>query len=161
TPWRATQEESTMSVMTAHPLNARSGEIDGRDGSGRAAQGPGRRAGRRRGPGRLDPSPRRRWPDEFAEAVGPLTAGLHRLARRSVGSEAVADDGVQEALISFWREGTLPPNPNGWLARAVVHRSLHLNRCRRRRRLHEERACAHRLEFAPAEDASRGLEAEE
>lgn len=101
------------------------------------------------------------WHLEFAEAVAPQLDRLQRLARRIVGSEDTAEDAVQEALTSLWREGRLPPNPTGWLSRAVVHRSLHLNRCRRRRRCHEERACTHRPENQQVGDALRTLESKE
>ena len=55
----------------------------------------------------------------------------------------------------------MPQNPEGWLVRAVVLRSLHLNRSRRRRRGYEGRAGAPRPEFDPCGDASRMLEAQE
>jgi RNA polymerase sigma-70 factor (ECF subfamily) len=73
-------------------------------------------------------------------------------------SDDLADDAVQEALLSLWLEGRLPPNLDGWLVRAVVYRSLHLNRSRRRRREYEERACLLRPEHDPGGDASRPLE---
>ena len=75
--------------------------------------------------------------------------------------EDLADDAVQEALLSLWREGRMPQNPEGWLVRAVVLRSLHLNRSRRRRRGYEGRAGATRPELDPDGDASRVLEAQE
>jgi RNA polymerase sigma-70 factor (ECF subfamily) len=68
---------------------------------------------------------------------------------------------VQEAILTLWKEGRLPPNPAAWLSRAVVHRSLHLNRCRYRRRRHELRACLHHPESDPNGDASRAMEVEE
>jgi len=101
------------------------------------------------------------WEEEFAEAVNARVPRLQRLARRILHSEDLADDAVQEALLSLWKEGRMPPNPDGWLVRAVVLRSLHLNRSRRRRRLYEERACARRPESDPCGDASRSLEARE
>ncbi|SIO62439.1 RNA polymerase sigma-70 factor, ECF subfamily [Singulisphaera sp. GP187] len=103
----------------------------------------------------------RPWHLEFAEIVAPLLDQLHRLARRILRSDDMAEDAVQEALTSLWRAGRLPPNPTGWLSRAVVHRSLHLNRCRKRRRCHEERACSHRSENQKEGEASRTLEARE
>ena len=102
-----------------------------------------------------------RWDDQFAEVVGPQLARLRRLARRILRSDDLADDAVQEALLSLWQEGRLPPNPDGWLVRAVVHRSLHLNRTRRKRRENEERASRRRSEHDPVGDASRPLEAAE
>src|SRR3954470_24364921 len=102
-----------------------------------------------------------RWHADFAEAVAPLLDRLHRLARRILRSDDLADDAVQDALTSLWREERLPPNTAGWLCRTVVNRSLHLNRCRRRRRSHEERASLHRSEFHLDVDASRALEVKE
>jgi RNA polymerase sigma-70 factor, ECF subfamily len=101
------------------------------------------------------------WCDPFAEIVGPRLARLQRLARKILRSDDLADDAVQEALLSLWREERPPPNLDGWLVRAVVNRSLHLNRTRRRRRYHEERACLGRSEQDPAGDVSRPLEVEE
>jgi RNA polymerase sigma-70 factor (ECF subfamily) len=99
--------------------------------------------------------------EQFAEVVGPRLARLQRLARKILRSDDLADDAVQEALLSLWREERPPPNLDGWLVRAVVNRSLHLNRTRRRRRYHEERACLGRSEQDPAGDASRPLETAE
>ena len=101
------------------------------------------------------------WEDQFAEVVQTRLPRLQRLARRILHSEDLADDAVQEALFSLWKEGRMPPNPEGWLVRAVVLRSLHLHRSRRRRRGHEERAGARRPESDPCGDPSRGLEAQE
>lgn len=101
------------------------------------------------------------WEDQFAEVVHARLPRLQRLARRILHGEDLADDAVQEALLSLWKEGRMPPNPEGWLVRAVVLRSLHLNRSRRRRRGHEERAGAQRSESDPCADASRALEAQE
>jgi len=113
---------------------------------------------------RLDRPDERRscsWDDQFAEVVGPRLARLQRLAWKILRSDDLADDAVQEALLSLWREERLPPNLDGWLVRAVVNRSLHLNRTRQRRRHHEERACLGRSEQDPAGDASRPLETAE
>jgi RNA polymerase sigma-70 factor (ECF subfamily) len=101
------------------------------------------------------------WEDQFAAVVQARLPRLQRLARRILHSDDLADDAVQEALVSLWQEGRLPPNPEGWLVRAVVLRSLHLNRSQRRRRGYEERAGALRPEFDPYGDASRALEAKE
>jgi RNA polymerase sigma-70 factor (ECF subfamily) len=101
------------------------------------------------------------WEEQFTEVVNMRLPRLERLARRILRSEDLADDAVQEALLSLWKEGRLPPNPEGWLVRAVVLRSLHLNRSRRRRRDHEERASAERAEHDPCGDASRAMEAKE
>jgi RNA polymerase sigma-70 factor (ECF subfamily) len=104
------------------------------------------------------PSP---WEEEFAAVIPVRLTRLQRLARRIVHSEDLAEDAVQEALISLWQEGRMPANPEGWLVRAVVHRSLHLNRTRRRRQGYEARASALRPERDPCGDVSRALEARE
>jgi RNA polymerase sigma-70 factor (ECF subfamily) len=101
------------------------------------------------------------WDDRFALVVHAGMPRLRRLARRILHSEDLADDAVQEALFSLWKEGRMPQNPEGWLVRAVVHRSLHLQRARRRRRSYEERAGAIRPEFDQQGDASCALEAQE
>jgi RNA polymerase sigma-70 factor (ECF subfamily) len=103
----------------------------------------------------------RDWDDEFAAVVHSRLARLQRLARRILHGDDLADDAVQEALFSLWKEGRMPPNPEGWLVRAVVLRSLHLDRSRRRRRGYEERAGAQRPEHDPRGDASRTLEVKE
>ncbi len=101
------------------------------------------------------------WDNQFAELIGPMLGRLHRLARRILRSEDLAEDAVQEAIVSLWREGRLPPHPAAWLSRAVIHRSLHLNRGRRRRDRHERLACLHRPEFVPSCEPSRAAEADE
>jgi RNA polymerase sigma-70 factor (ECF subfamily) len=101
------------------------------------------------------------WDHKFSEVVSPMLCRLHRLARRILRSDDLAEDAVQEALLSLWQEQRVPPNPDGWLVRAVVNRSLHLNRTRKRRRDHEKRAAARRSEHDPAGDASRPLEVAE
>jgi len=101
------------------------------------------------------------WDLEFAETVSPLLGQLQRLARQILRSHDAAEDAVQEALTSLWREGRLPPNPKGWLSRAVIHRSLHLNRSRKRRRCHEERACVFRRENDDDGNAARLIESKE
>lgn len=100
-----------------------------------------------------------RWTTEFATLVAPHIARMKRLARRILRSDDLADDAVQETLLSLWKEPAVPHNLAGWLSRAVVHRSLHLHRCQRRRRVHEELACLGRTEFDQRQDASRRLEA--
>lgn len=84
--------------------------------------------------------------DAFSKVVEPLFPQLRRVARRIVRSDDLAEDALQEALLALWERDEWPPNPAGWLARAVAFRSLHLQRSRRRRRAHEERAALHRPE---------------
>jgi RNA polymerase sigma-70 factor (ECF subfamily) len=98
---------------------------------------------------------------EFDRVVGPRVGRLQRLAQKILRSEELADDAVQEALLSLWREERPPQNLDGWLVRAVVNRCLHLNRSRHRRRKHEERASIGRSECDPGGDASRPLEVAE
>ena len=84
--------------------------------------------------------------ESFTRTVCPLTALMLTVARRILGDEVQAWDAVQEAMIALWNEEEVPPNPRAWLTRAVVLRSLHLARCRTRRRWHERRACERRPE---------------
>jgi RNA polymerase sigma-70 factor (ECF subfamily) len=98
---------------------------------------------------------------EFAEATRPLFSRLVSTARRVLGDEDTSWDAVQEALISLWREREFPSDPRAWLVAAVVHRSLHLARCRARRTKHENRARIEHLELAAQENPTRELEYEE
>jgi RNA polymerase sigma-70 factor (ECF subfamily) len=84
--------------------------------------------------------------DPFTEAVTPHVSRLVSAARGILGSEDLAWDAVQETLLCLWREKTLPLNLPAWLTRTVLHRSLHCLRTHCRRRKHEERAAANRLE---------------
>jgi RNA polymerase sigma-70 factor (ECF subfamily) len=101
------------------------------------------------------------WDIQFAELIGPMLGRLHRLARKILRSEDLAEDAVQEAIVSLWKEGRLPPNPAAWLSRTVIHRSLHLNRGRRRRDRHERQACLHRPEFDPGSEPLHAAQADE
>jgi RNA polymerase sigma-70 factor (ECF subfamily) len=78
--------------------------------------------------------------DYFTEAIRPHIGRLLNIARGIVGSDDLAWDAVQEALLSLWKQGALPPNPRAWLIRAVTVRSLFLIRTAKRRRCHEQRA---------------------
>ena len=98
---------------------------------------------------------------DFTEATRPLLGHLVSIARRILGNEDLAWDAVQEALFSLWLEGEMPTNLRAWLARAVVHRSLHLSRCRSRRRRHEDRAQFERTEESDRDDPARHLEGQE
>lgn len=98
---------------------------------------------------------------DFAGATRPLVGHLISVARRILGDEDTARDAVQEALLSLWIGGEMPTNLRAWMVRAVVHRSLHLSRCRSRRRRHEDRARVGRLELSERDDPARHLEGEE
>jgi RNA polymerase sigma-70 factor (ECF subfamily) len=98
---------------------------------------------------------------DFNEATRPLLGHLVSIARRILGNEDLAWDAVQEALFSLWLEGEMPTNLRGWLTRAVVYRSLHLARCRSRRRRHEDRARFERPEESDRDDPARHLEGQE
>jgi RNA polymerase sigma-70 factor (ECF subfamily) len=91
----------------------------------------------------------------------PLFRELTAVAMRVVDEEELARDAVQEALLSLWLEADPPPNPRAWLVRAVTFRSLHLARCRSRRRRHEWRARLARPEASDRDDPARCLEEEE
>ena len=51
---------------------------------------------------------------------------MFRLARRIVGNEAVAEEILQESYMSLWsRQGrTYPSNPEAWLMKTSVNRSI-------------------------------------
>lgn len=99
--------------------------------------------------------------ERFAGIVRPVVGQLVHVARRILGSDDLAWEAVQEALLSLWLQGSPPPNPRAWLVRAVVHRSLHLGRSNRRRRQHEARACHRRAEASDQENPARLVLAEE
>ena len=57
------------------------------------------------------------WTDtDFEATVTSHLKPMVSVARGILGSEDLAWDAVQEALLSFWREGELPPNPRTLLA---------------------------------------------
>jgi RNA polymerase sigma-70 factor (ECF subfamily) len=88
----------------------------------------------------------------FGEIVRPHLPRLLNRARDILGSDDLAWDAVQEALLSLWREGAFPQNLRGWLLRTVVYRSLHLSRTSGRRRKHETAACAANGECSHRDD---------
>ena len=98
---------------------------------------------------------------EFAEATRPLFGHLVSTAHRVLGDDDMSWDAVQEALISLWRERQFPSDPRAWLVAAVVHRSLHLARCRARRTKHENRARFEHLEVVTHDNPTRELEYQE
>jgi RNA polymerase sigma-70 factor (ECF subfamily) len=116
--------------------------------------------------GRVAPAPQaERARDDEREAIllsiQPALDSLAAVAQRILGSHDLAWDAVQEALMSFWLVDPVPPNPRAWLIRTVTHRSMHLSRCRSRRRKHEERASLKRAERSDCDEPSRRLERQE
>jgi RNA polymerase sigma-70 factor (ECF subfamily) len=88
--------------------------------------------------------------------ASPVPAGamthvpkMRRVARGILGREDLAADAVQEALISFFELTRPPGNPEAWLVRTVVHRSLSARRAHLRRLRNEQRA-VETLEVAAA-----------
>ncbi|MCO5166241.1 MAG: RNA polymerase sigma factor [Planctomycetes bacterium] len=81
------------------------------------------------------------------------------VAERILGSWDLAWDAVQEALVRLWQEPETPPDAEGWLYQAVVHRALHARRTRQRRARYEEVAGARRA--GVAEDPRLRLEVED
>lgn len=70
-------------------------------------------------------------------------ARARQVARTLLGCDHLAADAVQEALVALWRTSASPPDPRGWLVRAVVLRCRHLRRTLRRRLHHEHTASTH------------------
>ncbi len=99
--------------------------------------------------------------DDFADLVRPYLPEILKVARNQLGCEHLAWEAVQEALLSLWGSGEIPPNPKAWLIRAVVFRSLHLGRTIRRRARHERRACLIRREVDDESQPSRSVAVEE
>jgi len=81
-------------------------------------------------------------PADWRATIAPHLPRAHGVARRLLGCDHLADDAVQEALLAFLALPELPPEPRGWLVRAVVFRCRHLRRSLRRRRHHEHQASA-------------------
>jgi RNA polymerase sigma-70 factor (ECF subfamily) len=99
--------------------------------------------------------------EKYSQIVRPLLGTMLSIATRILGDEVQAWDAVQEVSISFWLEPELPANPRAWLTRATTLRSLHLARCRTRRRRHERQACERRPEASNRDEPSGQLEFEE
>jgi RNA polymerase sigma-70 factor, ECF subfamily len=99
--------------------------------------------------------------EKYSRLVRPLLGTMLSVATRILGDEVQAWDAVQEVSISFWLEPELPANPRAWLTRATILRSLHLARCRTRRRRHERQACERRPEASNRDEPSGQLEFEE
>lgn len=99
-------------------------------------------------------------PEEFSRRVSPLLPRLLRAARSVLDCEDLAWDAVQETLLRIWNRGWLPDDPGPALVHLVRRSSLHLLRCRRRRRFHEHEAVQRRTPCCP-EDPSIALEGDE
>ena len=99
--------------------------------------------------------------NELGQLVAPHLEQLSHVAERILGSGEEADDAVQEALVTLWKAQAEPPNPQGWLVRTVVHRSLHARRTALRRRKWEERASVDWMTTCPLCDPSEAVEARE
>jgi RNA polymerase sigma-70 factor (ECF subfamily) len=93
--------------------------------------------------------------------IRPSLPDVLAVARRVLGSDDLAWDAVQEALIALWHEPLLPADLRGWLVRAALHRSLHASRTERRRRRHEACACGERPELRPELDPALAAETAE
>lgn len=98
-----------------------------------------------------------------ALAFDPFVQHTPRLlatARAILGSEDLARDAVQEALVSCWQQPRMPADPCAWMLRTVVHRALHHSRTRSRARRHESFAATLRHECDescdPAHERDRG-----
>jgi RNA polymerase sigma-70 factor (ECF subfamily) len=91
-------------------------------------------------------------------AVHVANAELHvprmlSVARSILGSDDLAWDAVQDALMSLWHERDAPPDLAGWLVRATTLRALHHARSLRRRRSHEGIAARLHAELDEPDDA--------
>jgi RNA polymerase sigma-70 factor, ECF subfamily len=91
----------------------------------------------------------------FDQTVRPHIGPALRVAARLVGSEDLAWDATQEALLSLWNTADRPANLSAWLARAVRHRCLHLLRGRSRSHRRERRAASHRHEVSCRDEPCR------
>lgn len=92
-------------------------------------------------------------------------ARAHRLARRLLGCEHVADDAVQEALIACWQLPRTLERPGAWLLRAVRLRCRQVRRAASRRTRHEHgaacelhRGCDNPLHHAVAHELHAQLD---
>ena len=93
----------------------------------------------------------------FSALIAPHLSSAQSVARRILGDDDAASDAVQEALITLWQAGEVPPNLRRWLIRTVIHRSLHSRRSRMRRRGWEQRGGLELLPCAMC-DPERELE---
>jgi RNA polymerase sigma-70 factor (ECF subfamily) len=90
--------------------------------------------------------------------IEPEISRLHGIARRFLGSDDLAWDAVQDALVCLCDEPVEPRDVRGWLVRTVVHKSLHHARALARRRHHEEVAARFRAQFAAGDEPDGELD---
>ena len=98
---------------------------------------------------------------ELSRVLEGHAARLQAIAQRILGSPDLASDAVQETFIALWQAPELPQNLRGWLARAVLHRSLHAKRTEGRRRRWEQLAGESWAENCPICDPERDAESRE
>jgi RNA polymerase sigma-70 factor (ECF subfamily) len=85
-------------------------------------------------------SPSREVDAPFAPAA---VRRAHAAARRFLGCSHLADDVVQDAMLTHWRRGEVLEHPAAWLLRATLLRCRQMRRSAARRRHHEHSAaCA-------------------
>jgi len=95
---------------------------------------------------------------KLAEALRTHLPRLQAAARRILGDDDLAADALQEALVTLWHLGEVPPHVGAWLMRAVIHRSLHARRTLERRLRWEERAGHEALDRCPLCGPEQALE---
>ena len=101
----------------------------------------------------------------FPTVGRPIQAGvtqhvsrMRRVACRILGREDLADDAVQEALITAHEVRELPSEHlEAWLLRTVTHRSLAARRAHLRRKRNEQTAAETLATRAPSLDPERRL----
>ncbi|MFK7742144.1 MAG: RNA polymerase sigma factor [Planctomycetota bacterium] len=82
---------------------------------------------------------RAQFPELTQQDLRPVLA----CAVRFLGCDHLAQDAVQEALLSMSQQPEMPDQPVRWLLRTTVNRCRHLRRSLRRRMQHEHRATQH------------------
>jgi len=98
---------------------------------------------------------------ELSRALERHAARLHAIAERILGCPDLASDAVQETFIALWGAPEAPKNLRGWLARTVLHRSLHARRTEGRRRRWEQLAGESWVDNCPICDPERDAESRE
>ncbi len=78
--------------------------------------------------------------DYYRRSVEPHLGRLLALGQRLLGSQDLAWDALQESLVSLWQLASRPAEPAAWLMQTLLHRCLHLRRCRVRRLRNEQQA---------------------